>query len=120
MADHGVQAIGPAARRPIAVTVVCAIMIIGAVATVPLMFSEPARSLSLPSWYPSYLCVSALIGLACAVGLWMMRKWAVHTYIAFGLINQVIISVIGVWHPLALLLLVVRAGVMLIYLPRMK
>ena len=118
MTEQGVQPVDAVGQRPIAITVVCVVMIIGAVATVPLMFSEAARAL--PSWYTPYLAFSVLIGLACTGGLWMMQKWAVYTFIAFALVNQVILGATGLWNVLALLLSGIKIGVMLIYLPRMK
>jgi hypothetical protein len=116
--DQGVQAIDTADKRPIAITVVCVICIIGAVFSVPLLFSDVAAAIG--PWYPPLLGVSALIGLACAAGLWMMRKWAVYTYTALFLTNQVILATTGLWSLRALLLPGIVVVVMLTYLSRMK
>ncbi len=118
MTDQGVQAIDAADKRPIAITVICVIMIIGAAFSVPLLLSDVARAIG--PWYPPLLGVSALIGLGCTIGLWTMRKWAVYAYIAFFLVNQVVLATTGLWGLRALLLPGIVIVVMLIYLPRMK
>ena len=118
MTDPGVQAIDTAGQRPIAVTVICILAWIGAAFAVPLLLSDAARAIG--PWYPPFLGVSALIGAVCAGGLWMMRKWAVYTYIAFGAFNQVILTTAGLWSLRALLIPAIVSVVMLIYLPRMR
>jgi hypothetical protein len=90
------------AKRPTAITVICVIGFIGALITVPLIFSSIAQQVG--SWYPPYLGFSAVMGLACMVGLWMMRKWAVYTYIGFVALNQVVLLAMGVWNVMALLI----------------
>ena len=61
------------ASRPIPITVLCVLSAIGAVFVIPMIFSDAARSIG--TWYPPYLALSALIGTACTVGFWLMRKW---------------------------------------------
>ncbi len=91
--------------RPISITVICVIGFIGALLTVPLIFSPIAQQIG--AWYPPYLGFSAVIGLACMVGLWMMRKWAAYTYTGFVVLNQVVLLAMGVWNIMALLIPVV-------------
>jgi len=105
-------------NRPIAITIICIIGFIGAALTLPAFFMEVMHSL--PPWYPYLLGVSAVIGLACMIGLWMMRKWAVYTYTAFAAINQVILIATNLWNPLALVLPAIVIAVMFIYLSRMR
>lgn len=88
-------------KRPTSITVICVIGFIGAVITVPMIFSSIAQQIG--SWYPPYLAFSAFTGLACMVGLWMMKKWAAFTYTGFVLINQVVFLIMGVWNIMALL-----------------
>jgi len=80
-------------KRPIAITIICIIGFIGAALTLPLFFLDVMSTL--PPWYPAFLGLGAVVGLACMIGLWMMQKWAVYTYTAFAVINQVIL--IGNW-----------------------
>jgi hypothetical protein len=105
-------------KRPIAITIICIIGFIGAALTLPAFFMEVMHSL--PPWYPYLPGVSAVIGLACMIGLWMMRKWAVYTYTAFAAINQVILIATNLWNPLALVLPAIVIAVMFIYLSRMR
>ena len=118
MTDPGVQAIDAADKRPIAITVMCIISWIGAAFAVSLLFSDAVWAIA--PWYPPLLGVGVLIGFLCTIGLWMMRTWAVYTYIAFCAINQVILAMTGLGSLRALLLPAIVIVVMLIYLPRMR
>lgn len=89
------------AKRPTSITVMCVIGLIGALLTVPLIFSPAAQQIG--SWYPTYLGFSVVIGFVCMIGLWMMRKWAAYTYIGFVALNQIVLLSVGVWNVLALL-----------------
>ena len=90
------------AKRPTSITVICVIGFIGALITVPLIFSPIVQQIG--DWYPPYLGFSAVLGLACMVGLWMMKKWAAYTYTGFVALNQVILLAMGVWNVMALLM----------------
>jgi hypothetical protein len=105
-------------KRPIAITIICIIGFIGALLTLPVLFSNAVSSL--PPWYPALLGISGVIGLACMIGLWMMRKWAVYTYTGFAVLNQVILIATGLWNPLALLVPGIVIAVMFGYLSRMR
>jgi hypothetical protein len=118
MTEPAAPAVGSAAKRPVAITVICVIGFIGAAITVPLIFSVTARSIA--PWYPPLVGVGAVIGLVCMIGLWVMRKWAVYAYTAFAAINQVILLATGLWNPLALILPGIVIGVMFIYLSKMQ
>ncbi|MGB3493606.1 MAG: hypothetical protein WBA57_12815 [Elainellaceae cyanobacterium] len=89
-------------KRPTSITVVCIIGFIGALLTVPLIFSPLVQQIG--AWYPPYLGFSAVVGLACMVGLWMMKKWAAYTYIGFFALNQVVLLAMGSWNVMALLI----------------
>lgn len=88
------------AKRPTSITITCALGFIGTPITVPLIFSPIAQQVG--EWYPPYLGFSAAIGLACMVGLWMMKKWAAHTYTGFFVLNQIVLLAMGVWNVQAL------------------
>ncbi|VAW78349.1 hypothetical protein MNBD_GAMMA12-3786 [hydrothermal vent metagenome] len=89
-------------KRPTSITVICVIGFVGALITVPLIFSQIAQQIG--AWYPPYLGFSAVIGLVCMIGLWMMKKWAAYTYTGFVALNQVILLAMGVWNIMALLI----------------
>jgi glycerol-3-phosphate acyltransferase PlsY len=108
----------PSPRRPVAITVICVLCAIGALITIPLIFSEVARSIG--AWYPPYLAFSAVVGLACTVGLWLMRKWVIYLYTALVVLNQIVLFSMGVWNVLALAIPLVVIIVGFIYLSRMR
>jgi len=105
-------------KRPIAITIICIIGFIGAALTLPLFFLDVMSTL--PPWYPAFLGLGAVVGLACMIGLWMMQKWAVYTYTAFAVINQVILIATGLWNPIALIIPAIVVVVMFVYLSRMR
>lgn len=105
------------AKRPTPITVICIIGFIGVLLSVPLVFSSIAQQVG--DWYPPYLGFSAVVGLACMIGLWMMKKWAAYTYTAFVALNQVVLLTMDVWNVMALLIPAVVIFFALKYLPKM-
>jgi hypothetical protein len=89
-------------RRPVSITVICVIGFIGALVTFPMVFSPAAKQIG--AWFPPYLLFSAVTGLVCMVGLWMMKKWAAFTYTGFVVLNQIVSFSMGVWNIMALIL----------------
>ena len=91
-----------AGSRPTSITVICIVGLIGAVISVPFIFSPIAGAIG--AWYPPYLALSSIIGAICMVGFWNMKKWAAYTYIGFVVLNQVVMLAMGVWNIFALLI----------------
>jgi hypothetical protein len=89
-------------KRPASITVICILGSIGALMAVPMVLSPASQQVG--AWYPPYLAFSAAIGMACIVGLWMMKEWAAYTYIGFVVINQIVLVTMGVWSIVALLI----------------
>jgi hypothetical protein len=106
------------AARPVAITVICVIGFLGVLVAVPLAFSQAARLVG--AWYPPYLVATALVGLACMIGLWLMRKWAVYTYTALAVINQAVLVVMGGWNVFSLVIPAIVIIVMFMYVGRMR
>lgn len=90
------------AKRPIIITVICVLGVIGGLITVPVIFSPIAREIG--AWYPPFLALSAVIGLICMIGLWQMKKWAAYTYTGFAAFGQVAMLVMGIWSISSLLI----------------
>ena len=88
--------------RPGAITTICVIGFIGAVLTIPIIFSDAARSAG--PWYPAYLALSGAVGIPCFVGLWMMKRWSIIAYTALFALNQIVLSAMGFWNIFALLI----------------
>jgi hypothetical protein len=112
------QAVGAPQGRPVLITIMCVLGFIGLPFVAWMIVSGMASQIS-PT-YPVLLGVSSLIGAACMVGLWLMRKWAVYVYTGFAVINQVILAAMSLWNPLALILPGIFIVIMFIYLPRMR
>ena len=87
-------------KRPKSITVICVIGFIGVLITIPIIFSSIAKQIGV--WYPPYLGLSSVIGLACMIGLWKMKKWAAYTYTGFVGLNQIVLLAMGVWNIMAL------------------
>ncbi|MFA6630067.1 MAG: hypothetical protein WCS55_09950 [Sulfuricurvum sp.] len=89
-------------KRPTSITVICVIGFLGALISVPLIFSPIAQQIG--PWYPPYLGFASIVGLVCMIGLWMMKKWAAYTYTGFVALNQIVLLTMGVWNVMALVL----------------
>jgi len=87
-------------KRPTAITVICILGVIGALITIPMIFSPMIRQFG--TWYPPFLALSTLIGLVCMVGLWQMKRWAVYTYIGMVVVSTVVLVATGLWNLFAL------------------
>jgi hypothetical protein len=106
------------ATRPTAITVICVIGFIGGLFTIPLIFTDIARNIG--AWYPPYLAFSAVVGFACMVGLWKMRRWAVFTYTGFVALNQIVMLMMGVWNVFVLLIPGIVIAIAFTYLSKMR
>src|SRR5215831_2339575 len=88
--------------RPLSITVICIVGLLGALLVVPMVKSPMAAAIG--AWYPPYLAISAAVGGVCMLGLWFMKRWAAYAYAGFVLLNQVVLLAAGRWTPLALLI----------------
>lgn len=107
-----------AAGRPIPITILCVVCAIGVVFVIPMIFSDVAQSIG--AWYPPCLAASAVIGAACTVGFWLMRRWALYLYTAMFVINQIVLLAMGVWSMTALVLPAIVIGIGFAYYGRMR
>lgn len=108
----------PQPQRPIPITIICIVSALGALIAIPLIFTETARSIG--AWYPPYVAFGTAVGLASAIGLWLMRKWAVYLYTAVMVLNQIVLASMGLWNILALALPLVVVIIGFCYLSRMR
>jgi hypothetical protein len=53
------------------------------------------------------LAVGSIVFLVCTAGFWLMKKWAVYLYAAYGFINQFVLLALGRWNLASMLLLVI-------------
>lgn len=89
-------------KRPKIITVICIVGFVGVFATIPFIFSDMSKQIG--TWYQPYLALSAVIGLVCMTGLWMMKKWSIIAYTTFFGINQVALLALGFWNIFALVI----------------
>lgn len=111
----------PAARapeRPLLITAACVLGLLGAVASVPVIFSDFARGMG--AWYAPYLAASVLASTGCLIGFWKMRRWAVYLYVGVAVTNQLVMYSMGIWHFLDLLVPAVFAGAVLTQFRKMR
>ncbi len=90
------------ANRPTSISVICAIGFFGSLISLPVILSPTIQQIG--SWFPSYLLFSVIVGVACMVGLWSMKKWAAYTYTGFVALNQIVLLTAGQWNLLARLI----------------
>ena len=95
-----IEAAKPSNSRPVIITVLCVVMVVGAVISIPIIFSQIARNIG--AWYPPLVAFSVVVGLVCMIGIWKMRKWGVYAYTAFFVVNQVVLLATGLWSISAL------------------
>ena len=105
-----IEAVQPTSRRPTVITVICVVGFVGALLVVPRILGDAARSIG--AWYPPFLAVGSIVGLACMIGLWNMRRWAVFTYTGFFVVNQLVLLAVGIWSIFAFLIPVVVIAIM--------
>ena len=89
----------PTSKRPVIITVICIIGFIGALFTIPIVFTSFASAVG--AWYPPFLGLSAIVGIASFIGLWRMRLWGLYLYLVMFLVAQVVMIATHVWSPLA-------------------
>ncbi|MGE5641698.1 MAG: hypothetical protein ACM3Y8_01690 [Byssovorax cruenta] len=90
--------------RPISMTLISLWLLFSALTVVWLMFRGYGASSTVNS---ILLAVGGIVSLVCGVGFWLMKKWALYVYTAYGLINQVALLALGRWNIFSLLLLVI-------------
>jgi hypothetical protein len=96
-------------RRPLAITVLCILMVAG---TLGVLIQDLPRGHFGALWIPFYLGCSAVVTLACAVGMWRMKKWSVYTYACWAALGTGVgIAMLGVFNLTALLVRVAVVAV---------
>ena len=89
----------PTNKRPVIITVICIIGFIGALFSIPIVFTSFASNVG--AWYPPFLGLSAIVGIASFIGLWRMRSWGLYLYLVMFVVAQVVMIAMHIWSPLA-------------------
>ncbi len=106
-------------RRPLILTFVCILGIIGVIANLwRVCFGPPSL---LGPWFLPFLTVSSVIMAMAMFGVWMMRRWAVYIYIGLCVVGQLLFLVmydVIVWK--AVLMQCVVIALLLVYFRKMR
>ena len=106
-------------ERPAAIEAFCLLSLVGALIT-PIIVIGSFADATNPRWYPPFLSVYVVTVLLCLVGIWMMRRRALHVYMAAVLVNQVVHLAMGRWNPLSLLLPLFLIGYALYHIKKFR
>ena len=87
-------------ERPIAITIICVLGFVGAGLSVPMVLSDVARQIG--SWFLPYSGSVVAACLACMIGLWFIKRWAIYSYVCLVVLNQVVLITTNEWHILTL------------------
>jgi hypothetical protein len=104
--------------RPTIITIVCVLGFIGALVTIPAIFSDVARNVG--AWYPPFLAIGGIVGLISILGLWKMKKWAVLLYTAGAVIIQIVLLAMGHWNVIALVFPGIVIAIMFSQISKMR
>jgi hypothetical protein len=86
-------------KRPSSITLISVFGILNGLLSFWFVFQGAAQGLG-----NTVFLLGGIVFLVCGIGFWLMKKWAVYTYIVFAIIDQVFLLVIGRWTILALLI----------------
>ena len=96
-------------NRPSSITLISVFEILGGLLLIYFMFSpgiqNSAQGRSV--WETLFFAFSGLILLISGFGFWLMKKWAVYTFITFAIISQVYVISVGRWNVFSLLILAI-------------
>ncbi len=98
-------------KRPISITVVCVLGLLGFTIAIPTVFTNVASRVG--DWYPPFLGASSIVGFVCMYGLWQMKKWAAYLYTGLFIFNQIIMYTMGLWSAFSLILPLIVVAIVL-------
>ena len=76
--------------RPVAITVICVLSVIGIVLSLIGLVTAIAVFSAIAAWYPIYIAIVVIVNAVSTYGLWIMKKWALYLYTATFIINLII------------------------------
>src|SRR6218665_1996893 len=105
------------ASRLVAITFVCTVAFVWASLSIPFIFFSGSKTIG--GWYPPYLAFTVVASYVSAFGIWSMKKWGVYAYLAFNIINQVVLISMGMWTLFSILIPAIVIGVTYTHLKNM-
>ncbi len=93
-------------KRPSSITLISVFEIIGGFNLLYFILSPGIQNFVQDHgvWDTIFFAFSGIVLLASGVGFWLMKKWAVYTFIAFAIIVQVYLISVGRWNIFSLLI----------------
>jgi hypothetical protein len=97
-------------KRPSSITLISIFGIIGGLLSFYYIFTGGIVGLDV--WNTLFLGLIGVVFFICGIGFWLMKKWAVYVYAVFGIIDQILLLLMGRWNIMSLLIpaLVVYVG----------
>jgi hypothetical protein len=89
-------------KRPSSITLISVFAIYSGLLSFYFVFRDGVQGLGPGN--ALFFILGGIIFLACGIGFWMMKRWAVYTYMVFAIIDQIILLLIGRWNLLGLLI----------------
>ena len=89
-------------KRPSSITLISVLGILGGLLSFYFLISIDIQKIGI--WNYIFIIFGGIIFLACGIGFWWMKKWAVYTYAIFGIVDQIVLLLMGRWNIMALLI----------------
>jgi hypothetical protein len=105
-------------NRPAAITFACTAAFVWAFLSIPLIFFSSSKLIG--AWYPPYLGFTVVASFAGVCGIWIMKKWGFYVYLAFNIINQVVLISMCMWTLFSILIPAIVIGVAYTHLKNMN
>jgi hypothetical protein len=105
-------------EKPLVITAICVIGIINAIQMINLVLSPMSKQVG--AIYPLYFALSVTLSLACIVGLWLLKRWAVFVYGSVLICNQIVLLLMGYWSLSAAIIPAVIIVLMFKHLSKMS
>jgi len=104
-------------KRPVFLTVLAVLGILGAVLSGALSLAIPAELAG--AWFPPLVFAASVVSLIAWIGIWQMRRWGVYLYIVLIAASQVLLVMTGLWEWPVLVIPLVSIGLLLFYVREM-
>ena len=89
-------------KRPSSITLISIFAIISGLLSLYYVFQNDIQGPSLGNTV--FFVLGGIVFLACGIGFWLMKKWAVYTYVVFVIVGQIFLLATGRWNILGLLI----------------
>ena len=89
-------------KRPSSITLISEFSILGGLLSFYFIFQPGVQNFGIGNTL--LFAIGGIIFLACGIGFWLMKKWAVYLFAVFAVVDQIFLLVTGKWNILALVL----------------